>query len=229
MIDQARFRAQLALLRADCRQYLTGPDFQPPDDRDPQQVAVRAEIVPGPVPAGQPAGAVASSPIRGGVRGKITVHPDFFAADPGLPISPAAAFAPSADQQRTIAVLHEIGHLTGREGDHNGDLPRQFDYNATILNLCLLGPPLEITAFSCDGDGSDYYRHYSCYLSWTGGTDPDQVQISSNTGMARRTNHYDENYVTLEGTCRGVNNPYVSATVFDSGGRRADAYLYAFC
>ncbi|QXJ24622.1 hypothetical protein AGRA3207_005987 [Actinomadura graeca] len=90
-------------------------------------------------------------------------------------------------------------------------------------------PPPEITAFSCDQAGSEYYRHFDCYLSWTGGTDPTQVQISSNTNMGRRTNHYDQDYVTFQGTCRGVNNPYVSVTVFDAVGRRADASLSAFC
>ncbi|WP_171064757.1 hypothetical protein, partial [Actinomadura soli] len=178
LIDQARFHAQTALLRADCKQYLTGPSFQAPDDRDPQQVAGRVPIVSTPVPAGQPAGAIASSPLFRGVRGTISVHPNFFTSDPGLPVAPAA-FDPSAEQQRTIAILHEIGHLTGREGDHNQDLPRQFEYNATILNLCLAGPPpltpLRIIRFTCSPLPQGF-NYINCEAFWTGGVDPASAQ-----------------------------------------------------
>ncbi|WP_138649820.1 hypothetical protein [Actinomadura soli] len=231
LIDQARFRAQTALLGADCKQYLTGPSFQAPDDRDPQQVAGRVPIVSAPVPAGQPAGAIASSPLFRGVRGTISVHPNFFASDPGLPVSPTAAFAPSADQQRTIAILHEIGHLTGREGDHNQDLPRQFEYNATILNLCLARPAVpgpRITGFFCSAD--ELYGHpFNCDLYWEDGTDPDEVQVSSNGSQARRYNDYAHNYVSISGRCDPYQDTYVSISVFDANGRRADATQSGFC
>lgn len=175
LIAQARFHADIALLRADCKQYLTGPSFQSPEDRDPQQVALTADVVSAPVPAGQPADAIASAPLSGGTGSRISVHPSFFASDPGLPVSASAAFAPSAEQQRTIAILHEVGHLTGREGDHNQDLGRQLDYNATILNLCLAGPPpltpLRIIRFTCSPlpRGLNYII---CEAIWTGGVDP---------------------------------------------------------
>ncbi|MFI0405915.1 hypothetical protein [Actinomadura sp. 3N508] len=231
IIDRARFNAQIALLRPTCKRYLTGPDFQRPEDRDPQAVAVRVPIVPGPVPAGQPAGAVASAPINAGVRGTITVHPSFFAPDPGLPISPVAVFAPTPEQERTIAVLHEIGHLTGREGDHNGDLPRQFDYNATILNLCLATlviPPPRITGFFCFADDL-YGNPFTCDLFWEGGTEPDEVQVSSNGSQARRINDYDNNHVTISGRCDPYQDTYVSVSVYDAEGRHADDTQSSFC
>lgn len=178
MIDRAYSGAETALLRLGCREYLAGPDFRAPQDRDPQQVLLTATITPAPVPADQPEGAIASAPFFGGAGSTIAVHPGFFDPDPSLPIA-AARLVPTPDQIRTVALLHEVGHLTGREGDHNGDLARQFTYNATIVNLCLAGPlplaPLRITSFTCGPmpRGTGYVQ---CTATWDGGVDPSSAR-----------------------------------------------------
>ncbi|TYK43625.1 S1 family peptidase [Actinomadura decatromicini] len=113
----------------------------------------------------------------------------------------------------------------------------QLDLNVRLL---LPGQPPSfpapfITAFSCDtvsgppGPDGEPYSSFFCELYWDGGTDPDQVQVSTNALSANRINDYDENHVSINGKCGRDKDVFVSVSVFDAEGRRADANVNSFC
>ncbi|MEU5882850.1 S1 family peptidase [Spirillospora sp. NPDC047279] len=89
-------------------------------------------------------------------------------------------------------------------------------------------PPPVITAFFCYADEL-YGYPFNCDLYWEGGTDPDEVQVSSNGSQAGRYNDYDQNYVSVSGRCDPYQDTYVSVSVFDADGRRVDATQNGFC
>ncbi|WP_169809274.1 S1 family peptidase [Actinomadura chibensis] len=113
----------------------------------------------------------------------------------------------------------------------------QLDLNVRLL---LSGPTPSfpapfITAFACDtvsgppGPEGEPYSSFFCDLYWDGGTDPDQVQVSTNALSATRINDYDENHVGINGKCGRDKDVFVSVSVFDAEGRRADANVNSFC
>jgi streptogrisin C len=104
------------------------------------------------------------------------------------------------------------------------------DFQLRLLKAS--GSPIEpprIAALSCYVVDDYYPTIFYCDLYWNGGTDPDEVQISSNGSQARRFNDYDQNYVSISGYCDRYQDTYVSISVFDAEGRRADAGESGFC
>jgi hypothetical protein len=91
------------------------------------------------------------------------------------------------------------------------------------------GVPLEITSFACESFGDYGYASFYCDLYWEGGTEPHQVSVSSNGSQARRFNDFDNNHVSVSGQCDPYQDTYVSVSVFDAAGRRADANQNSFC
>ncbi|TDD27275.1 hypothetical protein E1287_34810 [Actinomadura sp. KC06] len=82
-----------------------------------------------------------------------------------------------------------------------------------------------ITAFNCYAD----YDLFTCDLNWEGGTDPDSVQVSTNGREVRRIDDLDGNFVILAGRCAPFGDTFVSVTVVDADGRRANASQNSFC
>jgi streptogrisin C len=103
-----------------------------------------------------------------------------------------------------------------------------------LLTVATVDPPqpitpLIITAFVCESFGDYEYASFYCDLFWDGGTAPHQVSVSSNGSQARRFNDFANNHVSLSGLCDTYQDTYVSVSVFDSAGRRADANQNSFC
>ncbi|TDD34162.1 hypothetical protein E1287_17610 [Actinomadura sp. KC06] len=89
-------------------------------------------------------------------------------------------------------------------------------------------PPPRISGFFCYADDL-YGNPFYCDLFWEGGTDPDEVQVSSNGSQARRTNDYANNHVSISGRCDPYQDTHVSVSVYDAEGRHADATQASFC
>jgi hypothetical protein len=177
-IDQARFSAQIALLRPECRRLLTDTErIFPPSS--PDEVLSGAPIKFEPeVPFPLDRNTFASAKLGGGVGSTISVYPLFINPGPLEPtfLNGQQAFDPTPDQLRTILLLHEVGHLTGREGDHSNDFIRQANYNTDILNVCLAQPtsfdyvPIAIIGLFCVQDEPDGLNvKFLCDVYWTGG------------------------------------------------------------
>ena len=148
MIDRAGDAAKVALRRDECNLLLNpvpgNPDsftftarevlatattsFEPPPGRFPDAVASVTDV---------------------GRSSTIRIHPRF--ADLGksltlrlaglgdftdLSARPETPLPLSGDLLRAVTILHEVGHLTEREGPHEGSTVREALYNTRILNTC---------------------------------------------------------------------------------------------
>ncbi|MFI0370609.1 S1 family peptidase [Actinomadura sp. 1N219] len=86
-------------------------------------------------------------------------------------------------------------------------------------------PPPVITTFTC----YSFDNRFDCELYWEDGSDPDSVQVSTNSRYVRRVNDYDGNFVVLTGTCAPFSDTFVSVSVIDADGRRDSASRNSFC
>jgi streptogrisin C len=89
-----------------------------------------------------------------------------------------------------------------------------------------LVPPPTVSAVNCS-EGRDYY--FYCDIHWQGGTDPDEIFISSNGTFVREVLDPDGNYAYFSGKCVTTQDTYVSVIVTDAEGRRATARQSGFC
>ncbi|MFI6478677.1 hypothetical protein ACIBH1_12135 [Nonomuraea sp. NPDC050663] len=89
-------------------------------------------------------------------------------------------------------------------------------------------PPPAVTAFNCSAYGT-VTAPFRCDLTWSGGTGPEQVTVSTNGGQGPVTAYPDQNYARVTGSCFPYQITSVTATVTDAAGRRASATRTGFC
>jgi hypothetical protein len=89
-------------------------------------------------------------------------------------------------------------------------------------------PPPTVTAFNCSAYGT-VTAPFRCDFYWSGGTDPEQVTVSTNGGQGPVTTNPGQNYARVTGSCYPYQITSVTATVTDAAGRRASATRSGFC
>lgn len=163
-VTQAKADARAALNKAQCNALLTGALTDSPRDvLDTSTTPFRA-VPPPPLPANTVASVqipqfrVGFSPLNQ----PISIHQGFDEIGKTLTLNFAADRAEidinDFPRQRAVAILHEVGHLTGVEGAHEGlvaengaRISRDREerlYNTRILNACF-APRYLITGLSC--------------------------------------------------------------------------------
>ncbi|MFB4320479.1 hypothetical protein [Actinomadura sp. 21ATH] len=133
---------------------------------------------------------------------------------------------PRFDDIRQILVSCEPGQtlvigLTLRLAD---------DLNPSVgdTRITCPSPPPTVTAFNCSAYGT-VTAPFRCDFHWSGGTDPEQVTVSTNGGQGPVTTYPGQNYARVTGSCFPYQITSVTATVTDAAGRRASATRNGFC
>lgn len=89
-------------------------------------------------------------------------------------------------------------------------------------------PPPTVTAFTCSAYGT-VTAPFRCDFYWSGGTDSEQVTVSTNGGQGPVTTYPGQNYARVTGSCYPYQITSVTATVTDAASRRASATRNGFC
>ncbi|TMQ96271.1 S1 family peptidase, partial [Actinomadura soli] len=148
----------------------------------------------------------------------LDVHTARFCSSPGDSGGPV--ITPEGQAQGTV-----VGSNCTGVGLTSVYQPINRSMNDLQVRLKLAGarPPTPgpvITSFNCYSDGDDENALFTCELYWTGGTDPKQVQVSSNGRWLRKIDNSDYNYYVFAGNCAPFGSTYARVTVVDDDGRR---------
>ncbi|HEY7071716.1 MAG TPA: hypothetical protein VH479_16445 [Acidimicrobiales bacterium] len=229
--------AKIALLRPECNALLSGPQrtgFISAFDVLDTASTVYQPVPPSPLPANTPA----SSFVGEGLNEPITIHNGFDRLGEGLtPVffgSPAMATT-DPGVLRALTILHEVGHLSGIEPQHEArtdvagrpitGIQEAGLYNTRILNTCFAPTTAyRISQASCEQTfrAADYNVTVStidCSAFCRASTGPvvvawtSSLQSTINTGTGT-----DENGNTFCGSTRVSDCPAPIETVFGAYG-----------
>lgn len=126
------------VLKGDCASLLTNVN---PPVHNPKTVFSQAPVVKSSTPNPETPDALASVPTSavGTGQGTITLYPPFDTTKPDqifnfIPAHNGLTRLPTENELKAMAVLHEIGHLTGSLGEHTQSGSNE--YNLLILEKC---------------------------------------------------------------------------------------------
>ena len=146
-VDKAVSDAKIALQRPECNALLSGPQltgFVSAVDVLDTARPVYQPVPPPPLPAN----AAASALVGEGLNEAIHIHQAFdeIGMNRTLVFGGSPAITTDSDVERAVAILHEVGHLSGIEGQHEArtdaagrpisGAEEAALYNTRILNTC---------------------------------------------------------------------------------------------